>query len=111
MSAVSKRVIPELSAAATTSAVPARPMRPPKLLQPSPTTLTVSDPMRRVSIGVLLPSAGSHRRTRLEPAVLYRRALVGEPDDPRRVRGESDGSRRSGRVGGSGARRGLGEGG
>src|SRR6516165_9281092 len=49
MSAVSKSVMPASSAAPTTASVSARPMRPPKLLQPSPTTLTVNAPIERVS--------------------------------------------------------------
>src|SRR5712691_9477349 len=50
MSAVSKSVIPASSAASTTARVPSRPTRPPKLLQPRPTTETSgpSLPNRRV---------------------------------------------------------------
>ncbi len=62
--------------------------RPPKLLQPRPTTLTVSDPIVRVSIGDLPPIGGSALRVRNAPAgvgqesaVLYRRVAVGEPDE------------------------------
>src|SRR3954470_21099266 len=42
--------MPASSAARTTSAVPRSPMRQPKLLPPSPTTVTSSVPMRRLSI-------------------------------------------------------------
>src|SRR5471032_1604371 len=50
MSAVSRNVTPASSAASTTARVPASSTRRPKLLQPSPTTLTVSSlvPRRRV---------------------------------------------------------------
>src|SRR5919198_875079 len=50
MSAVSKSVTPASSAASTTARVPSRSRRPPKLLQPSPTTETSgpSSPNRRV---------------------------------------------------------------
>src|SRR3954447_12929269 len=50
MSAVSKNVIPESRAAATTALVWSASIRMPKLLQPSPTRLTVSEPMVRVSM-------------------------------------------------------------
>src|SRR3954470_7290666 len=50
MSAVSRKLIPASSAASTTDAVAAASSRPPKLLQPSPTTDTSSDPILRVSI-------------------------------------------------------------
>ena len=43
MSAVSKNVTPASSAASTTARVPASSMRPPKLLQPRPTTVTSRD--------------------------------------------------------------------
>ena len=77
MSAVSKRVMPALSAAPTTAAVSLRPMRMPKLLQPKPTALTFNDPIVRVSIGQPSLSAGPCGRT--GSAVLYRRFGVGEP--------------------------------
>src|SRR3954463_4579127 len=54
MSAVSKKSIPASSAASTTAVVAAWSMRPPKLLQPMPTTLTSSEPMRRVSMRLSL---------------------------------------------------------
>src|SRR2546425_2611029 len=50
MSAVSKNVTPASSAASTTAVVPAWSTRPPKLLQPSPTTDTSSGPSARVRI-------------------------------------------------------------
>src|SRR6478752_1586828 len=49
MSAVSKKLMPSSSAASTTACVAARSMRPPKLLQPRPTTDTASCPIIRVS--------------------------------------------------------------
>src|SRR5438876_8635388 len=54
MSAVSKSVMPASSAASTTARVASRSMRPPKLLQPSPTTETSgpSRPNRRVRMRV-----------------------------------------------------------
>src|SRR3954447_15072671 len=53
MSAVSSNVMPSSSAASTTARVRSRSTRPPKLLQPSPTTETVSPeaPSWRYSIG------------------------------------------------------------
>src|SRR5438034_8353366 len=53
MSAVSKKLMPASSEASTTTRVPSRSTRPPKLLQPSPTTVTSgpSAPRRRVRIG------------------------------------------------------------
>src|ERR1035438_2946678 len=50
MSAVSKKVTPASSAAFTTFVVPAWSRREPKLLHPTPTTDTCSDPRARVSI-------------------------------------------------------------
>src|SRR5580698_2627423 len=66
MSAVSKRVMPASSAAPTTESVSTGPRRPPKLLQPKPTTLTLSEPIVRVSTGHLRPgpSARAGRRGR-----------------------------------------------
>src|SRR3954463_14976979 len=54
MSAVSNNVTPASSAAATTARVPSRSTRPPKLLQPRPTTETSgpSLPNRRVRMPV-----------------------------------------------------------
>src|ERR671934_43166 len=54
MSAVSKSVMPASSAASTTARVASRSIRPPKLLQPSPTTETSgpSRPNRRVRMRV-----------------------------------------------------------
>src|SRR5439155_11422781 len=53
MSAVSKKLMPASSEASTTTRVPSRSTRPPKLLQPSPTTVTSgpSAPRRRVRLG------------------------------------------------------------
>src|ERR687884_1254002 len=53
MSAVSRSVTPASSAASTTARVPSRSTRPPKLLQPRPTTETSgpSAPSRRVRTG------------------------------------------------------------
>src|SRR5450432_3972900 len=48
MSAVSRNVTPTSSAASTTARVAASSIRPPKLLQPRPTTLTFSGPRFRV---------------------------------------------------------------
>src|SRR3954463_7945394 len=50
MSAVSKKLMPASSAASTTAPVAASSMRPPKLLQPMPTTDTSRLPIARVSI-------------------------------------------------------------
>src|SRR3954467_4186122 len=50
MSAVSKKLMPASSAASTTALVAASSMRPPKLLQPMPTTDTSRLPIARVSI-------------------------------------------------------------
>src|SRR4051812_37643441 len=47
MSAVSRKLIPPSSAASTTARVPSRSTRRPKLLQPSPTTETLSSPSLR----------------------------------------------------------------
>src|SRR2546423_14294146 len=47
MSAVSRSVIPSASAASTTARVPSRSTRPPKLLQPRPTTDTSGPPSPR----------------------------------------------------------------
>src|SRR5579875_3026229 len=57
MSAVSKRVTPASRAAATTSRLRASSMRPPKLLQPRPTTETSSDPIERVCTAAVYGSA------------------------------------------------------
>src|SRR5919204_92477 len=64
MSAVSKSVIPESSAAPTTARVPSRSTRPPKLLQPSPTTETSgpSLPNRRVRIPADASASGMRYR-------------------------------------------------
>src|SRR5262245_40559250 len=50
MSAVSKKLMPASSAACTTSADRCSSIVMPKLLQPSPTTETFNEPMRRVFI-------------------------------------------------------------
>src|SRR5687767_8275147 len=50
MSAVSKKLIPASRAALRTAAVRSASNRPPKLLHPSPTTETSSDPIRLFSI-------------------------------------------------------------
>src|SRR3954468_17241132 len=50
MSAVSKNVTPASSAASTTTRVPFSSSRPPKLLQPRPTTVSSSGPRVRVRI-------------------------------------------------------------
>src|SRR5437764_15434264 len=52
MSAVSKNVTPASSAASTTARVPSRSTRRPKLLQPSPTTVTCRLP--RVLVSTLI---------------------------------------------------------
>src|SRR6185503_17965400 len=52
MSAVSKKVTPASSAASTTRRVPSSSTRRPKLLHPSPRTLTWSEPIVRVSISI-----------------------------------------------------------
>src|ERR671936_1332014 len=64
MSAVSKSVIPESIAASTTARAPSSPTRPPKLLQPRPTTETSgpSFPSRRVRI--VGDASGSRMRYR-----------------------------------------------
>src|SRR6516162_7438138 len=62
MSAVSKKVMPVSSAAPTTASVSLRPIRMPKLLQPRPTTLTLSEPIVRVSIATPPWRPGSGRR-------------------------------------------------
>src|ERR1700722_11827354 len=69
MSAVSKKLMPASSAAPTTAAVSSRPMRMPKLLQPSPTTLTFNEPIVRVSIGRLPLTAGLLRADRVGSTV------------------------------------------
>src|SRR6516162_8239079 len=61
--------MPALSAAWTTSAVSWRPMRPPKLLQPTPTTLTASEPIRRVSTVRSLPVGPPSRQDRVGSTV------------------------------------------
>ena len=50
MSAVSKKVMPASRAAPTTASDSLRSMSMPKLLHPSPTSLTVSEPIVRVSM-------------------------------------------------------------
>src|SRR5438552_1541535 len=60
MSAVSKNVMPASSAAWTTAALAGSSMRRPKLLQPSPTIDTSSEPMRRFSMS-LPPDCGNVR--------------------------------------------------
>src|ERR687886_1946661 len=64
MSAVSKRVTSASSAASTTARVPSRSTRPPKLLQPSPTTETSgpSAPSRRVRTGGHARASGMRYR-------------------------------------------------
>src|SRR5665213_4097437 len=57
MSAVSKKVTPAPSAASTTARVASSSIRPPKLLQPSPTTVTSSGPSFRVRIDLKLAVA------------------------------------------------------
>src|SRR5690606_18980467 len=64
MSAVSKKLMPASSAACTTRALPASSSRVPKLLQPSPVTVTSSDPILRFSMsisvaGILRAARGS----------------------------------------------------
>ncbi len=106
MSAVSKRVMPASRAAPTTASVSLRPMRMPKLLQPSPTTLTLNEPIVRVSIGTLPPGGRSPAGG---PGRQY---CTGDfRSGIRRVRGGRNGSRRSGRDGRSHTGRGVGEGG
>src|SRR5882757_1438225 len=73
MSAVSNKVTPASIAALTTLAVPAASSRQPKLLQPSPTTETSSEPMRRVFMTRECRTAGgsaiaARRQTRASPA-------------------------------------------
>src|ERR1700750_1967555 len=64
MSAVSKSVRPASSAASTTARVPSRSTRPPKLLQPRPTTETSgpSLPKRRVRIALDARASGMRYR-------------------------------------------------
>src|SRR5919201_6791051 len=64
MSAVSKSVIPTSRAASTTARAPSRPTRPPKLLQPSPTTETSgpSFPNLRVRISGDASASGMRYR-------------------------------------------------
>src|SRR3954469_9847630 len=50
MSAVSRKLIPESSAASTTRFVASTSKRPPKLLQPRPTKETSREPIRRISM-------------------------------------------------------------
>src|SRR3954454_5088979 len=64
MSAVSNSVMPASSAACTTSPVRASSMRMPKLLQPSPTTETSSEPMVLVSMPRSMPRSGACRSPR-----------------------------------------------
>ena|SRR5437764_13044305 len=54
MSAVSKKLIPASRAACTTLGDRSSSQRIPKLLHPSPTTVTSSDPSLRISTGVSL---------------------------------------------------------
>src|ERR1700692_1594804 len=58
MSAVSKSVTPASSAASTTDLVAAASIRPPKLLQPRPTTDASRPAMERVCIDPAWPSPG-----------------------------------------------------
>src|SRR6516164_6424453 len=67
-------------------------MRPPKLLQPTPTTLTVRDPIVRVSTG------HTSRRPVLR-AGPGRQYCTGGHGDRADTRGGNDGSRGSGRDG------------
>ena len=56
-------------------------MRPPKLLQPSPTTLTVRDPILRVSIGDLLATAAPRGLRVPGASITVPAAYCGEPDE------------------------------
>src|SRR5688572_2731940 len=72
MSAVSKSVMPASSAARTTAVLRSSSMRVPKLLQPSPTRETSSDPSFRVSMRRSVPGgwidrAGSGTQERVDP--------------------------------------------
>src|SRR5689334_13998346 len=55
MSAVSSRLTPASSAASITARVPSRSRRRPKLLQPSPATVTSREPMDRVGRSAIEP--------------------------------------------------------
>src|SRR3954465_5073814 len=77
MSAVSKKVMPASSAASTTLALASASIRMPKLLQPTPTSDTRSDPIERVSI-----SSGLDSRTvawRVAPHPIRRAIRVLDP--------------------------------
>src|SRR5215469_1147248 len=104
MSAVSNSVMPASSAAPTTASVSLRPMRMPKLLQPSPTTLTLNEPIVRVSTANSLPAAVSAATD----VALY---CTGD-FRWRRLQGLGGrhGRRRSGRDGASSTGQGVGEG-
>src|SRR5207247_6469630 len=64
MSAVSKSVIPSSSAASTTARVPSRPTRPPKLLQPRPTTVTSGPPSPKLRVRIARHGKASRMRYR-----------------------------------------------
>src|SRR5690349_19444410 len=64
MSAVSKSVTPTSSAASTTAVVSSRPMRPPKLLQPSPTTVTSGPSLPSRRLRMVRDAKGSRMRYR-----------------------------------------------
>src|SRR5581483_4858399 len=96
MSAVSKNVTPASSAASTTARVPASSTRPPKLLQPRPTTVTASGP--RVVVRTSGDRTGSvpGRAEHTQPvfvrdlrdlgiAVAGRAQCIDEPRQPRDV--------------------------
>src|SRR5947209_14173377 len=74
MSAVSKKLMPASSAASTTSVVARSSIRQPKLLQPTPTTVTSSVPMRRLSIVCAFPTRCYPEY--LNPLVFPRTALL-----------------------------------
>src|SRR5580700_6242747 len=80
MSAVSKKLISDSNAAFTTSSVAAASIRHPKLLHPSPATLTSSDPILRFSISRPPPPPllglslyTPHRRTYVPPTLVRSR--------------------------------------
>src|SRR3974390_2380675 len=101
MSAVPKKVMPASSAAPTTAWVSLRPIRMPKLLQPRPTPLTLSELIMRVSIAT--PPCAPVRA-----AVRRRQYCTGGVSVGNRSRGEeaADGRRLGGRDGGCSAGRG-----
>src|ERR687887_10400 len=76
MSAVSRSVMPTSSAASTTARVPSRSTRPPKLLQPMPTTETSGPPSPSVRVRIAdILTNGRSRLLRLLP-----RGFVGPRD-------------------------------